>query len=103
MPKPSFSRRSRKDRQENWRHFSRSPVRTTTHCGCVSRTSCVPIETPATSWAVRAPRNHLRTRSKASGRVRSYETISKEIAMYDMKNLTKLKKLGELAPEAFKG
>jgi AhpD family alkylhydroperoxidase len=27
----------------------------------------------------------------------------KEIAMYDMKNLTKLKKLGELAPEAFKG
>jgi hypothetical protein len=23
--------------------------------------------------------------------------------MYDMKNLTKLKKLGELAPEAFKG
>src|SRR5207244_7764319 len=27
----------------------------------------------------------------------------KEIAMYDMKNLTKMKKLGELAPEAFKG
>jgi AhpD family alkylhydroperoxidase len=27
----------------------------------------------------------------------------KEIAMYDMKNLTKLKKLGELVPEAFKG
>ena len=27
----------------------------------------------------------------------------KEIAMYDMKNLTKLKKLGELAPEAFQG
>src|SRR5207302_11399886 len=27
----------------------------------------------------------------------------KEIAMYDMKHLTKLKKLGELAPEAFKG
>jgi AhpD family alkylhydroperoxidase len=27
----------------------------------------------------------------------------KEIAMYDMKNLTKLKKLGDLAPEAFKG
>src|SRR5229473_3505766 len=26
----------------------------------------------------------------------------KEIAMYDMKNLTKMKKLGELAPEAFK-
>src|SRR5262245_48094366 len=26
-----------------------------------------------------------------------------EIAMYDMKNLTKLKKMGELAPEAFKG
>src|SRR6266403_2929017 len=28
---------------------------------------------------------------------------SKEIAMYDMKNLTKLKKLGELAPDAFRG
>jgi AhpD family alkylhydroperoxidase len=27
----------------------------------------------------------------------------KETAMYDMKNLTKLKKMGELAPEAFKG
>jgi AhpD family alkylhydroperoxidase len=27
----------------------------------------------------------------------------KEIAMYDMKNLTKLKKLGELAPAAFQG
>jgi AhpD family alkylhydroperoxidase len=27
----------------------------------------------------------------------------KEIAMYDMKNLTKMKKLAELAPEAFKG
>jgi AhpD family alkylhydroperoxidase len=27
----------------------------------------------------------------------------KENIMYDMKNLTKLKKLGELAPEAFKG
>ena len=27
----------------------------------------------------------------------------KEFAMYDMKNLTKLKKLGELAPDAFKG
>ena len=26
----------------------------------------------------------------------------KEIAMYDMKNLTKIKKLGELAPDAFK-
>jgi AhpD family alkylhydroperoxidase len=26
----------------------------------------------------------------------------KEIAMYDMKNLTKVKKLGELAPEALK-
>jgi AhpD family alkylhydroperoxidase len=26
-----------------------------------------------------------------------------EIMMYDMKHLTKLKKLGELAPEAFKG
>jgi hypothetical protein len=26
-----------------------------------------------------------------------------EVAMYDMKNLTKFKKLGELAPEAFKG
>jgi AhpD family alkylhydroperoxidase len=31
------------------------------------------------------------------------EFLIKEIAMYDMKNLTKLKKLGELAPEAFKG
>jgi AhpD family alkylhydroperoxidase len=30
-------------------------------------------------------------------------TFLKDIAMYDMKNLTKLKKLGELAPEAFKG
>src|SRR5262245_8473565 len=29
--------------------------------------------------------------------------LSEEIAMYDMKNMTKLKKLGELAPEAFKG
>jgi AhpD family alkylhydroperoxidase len=28
--------------------------------------------------------------------------IAKEIDMYDMKNLTKFKKLGELAPEAFK-
>jgi AhpD family alkylhydroperoxidase len=28
--------------------------------------------------------------------------ITKEVAMYDMKNLTKFKKLGELAPEAFK-
>jgi AhpD family alkylhydroperoxidase len=27
----------------------------------------------------------------------------KEITMYDMKNLTKLKKLGELAPGAFQG
>src|SRR6476619_5127321 len=27
----------------------------------------------------------------------------KEITMYDMKHLTKLKKLGELAPEAWKG
>jgi AhpD family alkylhydroperoxidase len=27
----------------------------------------------------------------------------KEITMYDMKNLTKLKKLGELAPAAFQG
>jgi hypothetical protein len=27
---------------------------------------------------------------------------NKEHAMYDMKNLTKLKTLGELAPEAFK-
>lgn len=38
----------------------------------------------------------------------SYEFARKEsciedFAMYDMKNLTKLKKLGELAPEAFKG
>src|SRR5882672_10961891 len=29
-------------------------------------------------------------------------TRIKEIAMYDMKNLTKMKKLGELAPDAFK-
>src|SRR5580700_4193063 len=29
--------------------------------------------------------------------------LHKEYTMYDMKNLTKLKKLGELAPEAFKG
>jgi AhpD family alkylhydroperoxidase len=29
--------------------------------------------------------------------------LHKENTMYDMKNLTKLKKLGELAPEAFKG
>jgi AhpD family alkylhydroperoxidase len=28
---------------------------------------------------------------------------AKEITMYDMKNLTKLKKLGELAPAAFQG
>jgi AhpD family alkylhydroperoxidase len=28
--------------------------------------------------------------------------LTKEIAMYDMKNLTKLKTLGALAPEAFK-
>jgi AhpD family alkylhydroperoxidase len=31
------------------------------------------------------------------------ESLSKEVAMYDMKNITKLGKLGELAPEAFKG
>lgn len=31
------------------------------------------------------------------------EGFFKEIAMYEMKNLTKFKKLGELAPEAFKG
>src|SRR4051794_18238035 len=36
-------------------------------------------------------------------RVRGHEGVSKEIEMYDMKNLTKFKKLGELAPEAFKG
>src|SRR5205085_8463339 len=29
------------------------------------------------------------------------KSATKEIAMYDMKNLTKIKKLGELAPEAF--
>src|SRR5262245_46918737 len=29
--------------------------------------------------------------------------LFKETTMYDMKHLTKLKKLGELAPEAFKG
>jgi AhpD family alkylhydroperoxidase len=28
---------------------------------------------------------------------------NKEVTMYDMKNMTKIKKLGELAPEAFKG
>jgi AhpD family alkylhydroperoxidase len=28
---------------------------------------------------------------------------SKELPMYDMKNLTKMKKLGELAPDAFNG
>jgi AhpD family alkylhydroperoxidase len=31
------------------------------------------------------------------------EMCFKENSMYDMKNLTKLKKLGELAPEGFKG
>jgi AhpD family alkylhydroperoxidase len=31
------------------------------------------------------------------------KTIFQENPMYDMKNLTKLKKLGQLAPEAFKG
>jgi AhpD family alkylhydroperoxidase len=31
------------------------------------------------------------------------ESSIKEIAMYDLKNLTKVKRLGELAPEAFKG
>jgi len=30
------------------------------------------------------------------------EALTKEIAMYDMKNLGKFKTLGELAPEAFK-
>src|SRR6476659_5269739 len=38
--------------------------------------------------------------SRAAGRGRVSST---EHAMYDMKNLTKFKKLGELAPEAFKG
>jgi alkylhydroperoxidase/carboxymuconolactone decarboxylase family protein YurZ len=32
---------------------------------------------------------------------RAFSSI-REIAMYEMKNLTKLKKLGELTPEAFK-
>jgi AhpD family alkylhydroperoxidase len=34
---------------------------------------------------------------------RSENTFIKEISMYDRKNLTKLKKLGQLAPEAFNG
>jgi AhpD family alkylhydroperoxidase len=36
-------------------------------------------------------------------RVPNASIRTKEPAMYDMKNLTKLKKLGELAPDAFKG
>jgi AhpD family alkylhydroperoxidase len=42
----------------------------------------------------------IAVRSRAVGRGR---VGSKEIAMYDMKNLNKFPRFGELAPEAFKG
>jgi AhpD family alkylhydroperoxidase len=53
----------------------------------IDRTALVP-ETERRSWS-----------SNGAGKRNS----AKEDTMYDMKNLTKLKKLGELAPEAFKG
>jgi AhpD family alkylhydroperoxidase len=45
----------------------------------------------------------FRTIAVTSRTVCRRQNYAKEITMYDMKNLTKLKKLGELAPAAFQG
>src|SRR5262249_785569 len=46
-------------------------------------------------------RSALPVRAPVMARVRGREGFFKEIAMYDMANLKKFKKLRELAPEAF--